>query len=170
MRFLFLDRLLRLEDGAEIVVRKNVSNSEDFFAEHFEGRPIMPGCLILETCDQAARLLLAKSSGFETLPCLERVEQAKMQHFVQPGDLLEVRATVAGRTEDGVAVRVSAAVGERVVARASLSYRLIPATADTLTGRACRRMREFYDMLATDMDRIVGDRASSEAGGEARRG
>jgi 3-hydroxyacyl-[acyl-carrier-protein] dehydratase len=170
VRFLFLDRLLRLEDGVEIVVRKNVSNSEDFFAQHFEGRPIMPGCLILETCDQAARLLLAKSSGFELLPSLARVEQAKMQHFVQPGDLLEVRATVAGRTEGGAAVRISAAVGERVVARASLSYRLVPATADTLTGRACQRMRALYDMLATDLQQIVGDRAASEMGGEARRG
>jgi 3-hydroxyacyl-[acyl-carrier-protein] dehydratase len=55
MRFLLMDRILRLEEEREAVGRKNVSNSEDDFADHFEGRPIMPACLILEACDQAAR-------------------------------------------------------------------------------------------------------------------
>jgi 3-hydroxyacyl-[acyl-carrier-protein] dehydratase len=171
VRFLFVDRILRLEEGTEAVVRKNVSNSEDFFADHFEGRPIMPGCLILETCDQAARLLLAKSAEFAVLPSLEGVANAKMQHFVQPGDLLEVRVTVAGRTADGVEVRATAGVGERIVARASLHYRLIPATADTLTGRACQRMRGFYEELATDMERIATERrmGTAESGREAQR-
>jgi 3-hydroxyacyl-[acyl-carrier-protein] dehydratase len=171
VRFLFVDRILRLEEGTEAVVRKNVSNSEDYFADHFEGRPIMPGCLILETCDQAARLLLAKSAEFAVLPSLERVANAKMQHFVQPGDLLEVQVIVASRTDDGAEVRASAVVGDRIVARASLHYRLIPATADTLTGRACQRMRGFYEELATDMERIAAERriGTADPGREARR-
>jgi 3-hydroxymyristoyl/3-hydroxydecanoyl-(acyl carrier protein) dehydratase len=55
MGFLLVERILRLGEEREAVVRKNVSNSEDDFADHFEGRPIMPACPILETCDQAAR-------------------------------------------------------------------------------------------------------------------
>jgi 3-hydroxyacyl-[acyl-carrier-protein] dehydratase len=169
VRFLLVDRILRLEDGRETVVRKNVSNSEDYFADHFEGRPIMPGCLILETCDQAARLLLAKSAGFACLPSLEQVVSAKLQHFVQPGDVLEVRVAVVRQEADVSEVRASAAVGERTVARASLHYRLIPASADTLTARACARMRAFYDVLAADMERAAADTRSraAGAGGEA---
>ena len=169
MRFLLVDRILRLEDGREIVVRKNVSNSEDYFADHFEGRPIMPGCLILETCDQAARLLLAKSAGFACLPSLEQVVNAKLQHFVQPGDVLEVRVAVVRQEADVSEVRASAAVEERTVARASLHYRLIPASADTLTARACARLRAFYDVLAADMERVGADTRSPAArpGGEA---
>lgn len=154
MRFLLVDRILRLEEGREAVVRKNVSNGEDYFADHFEGRPIMPACLILETCDQAARLLLGKSADFACLPSLEQVVKAQMQHFVQPGDRLEVRVAV---------VRASASVDERTVARASLYYRLIPASADTLTARACARMREFYEVLVADMERIAADRRSPGA-------
>ncbi len=157
MRFLLVDRILRLESGREAVVRKNVSNSEDYFADHFEGRPIMPGCLILETCDQAARLLLAKSDDFARLPSLEQVVNAKMQHFVQPGDLLEVRVAVVRREADVSEVRASASVADRTVARASLHYRLIPASADTLTARACDRMRAFYDVLTTDAERLAGE-------------
>ena len=164
MRFLLVDRILRLEAGREAVVRKNVSNSEDYFADHFEGRPIMPGCLILETCDQAARLLLAKSADFGCLPNLERVVNAKMQHFVQPGDLLEVRVAVVRQEADVSEVRASASVEERTVARASLHYRLIPASADTSAARACARMRAFYDVLSADMERAAAERRMPSAG------
>ena len=90
MRFLLVDRILRLEHGKEAVVLKNVSNSEDFFADHFPGRPVMPGCLILESCDQAARLLLASNSDFRRLPRLELVANGKFRYFVQPGDSLHI--------------------------------------------------------------------------------
>ena len=151
MRFLLLDRLLRLEEGKEVVVRKNVSNSEDFFADHFANRPIMPGCLVLETCDQAARLLLGKSAGFAVLPSLESVASGKFQHFVQPGDSLEVHVVVVRQTSDGAEVRVSASVEGRVVARASLTYRLEAAAEDPEAARACERMRELYRVLTTDL-------------------
>ncbi len=172
MRFLLVDRIVRLEAGREAIVRKNVSNSEDYFADHFEGRPIMPGCLILETCDQAARLLLAKSEDFARLPTLEQVVNAKLQHFVRPGDLLEVRVAVVRREADLSEVRASAAVADRTVARASLHYRLVPASTDTLTGRACARMRAFYGVLTADMERLAGDAwtPAAQPGGEAAGG
>ena len=160
MRFLFVDRILRLEEGKDVVVRKNVANSEDFFADHFEGRPIMPGCLILETCDQAARLLLAKSADFACLPSLEQVTNAKLEHVVQPGDSLEVHAAVIRRTADGAEVRASAASAGRTVAKASLLYRLIPATTDTMAARACARLRGFYETLATDMGAVLTERTT----------
>ena len=151
MRFLLLDRILRLEEGKEAVVRKNVTNSEDYFADHFADRPIMPGCLVLETCDQAARLLLGKSAGFALLPSLESVASGKFQHFVLPGDSLEVHVVIVRQTPDGAEVRVSASVENRAVARASLTYRLEKATDDPEAARACKRMREFYRVLTTDL-------------------
>ncbi len=151
MRFLLLDRILRMEEGKEAVVRKNVTNSEDFFADHFADRPIMPGCLVLETCDQAARLLLGKSAGFALLPSLESVASGKFQHFVRPGDSLEVHVVVVRQTPDGAEVRVSASVEGQAVARASLTYRLEKATEDPEAARACERMREFYRVLTTDL-------------------
>lgn len=169
MRFLLVDRILRLEAGREAVVRKNVSNSEDYFADHFEGRPIMPGCLILETCDQAARLLLAKSEDFACLPSLEQVVNAKMQHFVLPGDLLEVRVAVVRREADASEIQASAWVEDRTVALASLHYRLVPSSADASTARACARMRAFYEVLAADMEGVTGKTRprAERPGGEA---
>jgi 3-hydroxyacyl-[acyl-carrier-protein] dehydratase len=161
MRFLFVDRIVRLAPGEEVVVRKNVSNSEDFFADHFEGRPVMPGCLILETCDQAARLLLAASAEFACLPSLTEIANAKMQHFVQPGDLLEVHVVLVRQAVGEAQLRASASVGERTVARVSLGYHLRPAASDTQTARACARLREFYEVLTTDLATLTVDPRSA---------
>ena len=121
----------------------------------------------------AAALLLALSCGRARAHPkginLEQVVNAKLQHFVQPGDPLEVRVEVVRQEADAADVRASAAVEERTVAQASLHYRLIPASADTPTGRACARMQAFYEMLAADMERVAADGRSPavRAGGEA---
>lgn len=150
MRFLLVDRILRMEQGKEAIIRKNVSNSEDFFADHFAGRPIMPGCLILETCDQAARLLLGRSSDFTVLPSLQQVAHGKFQHFVQPGDSLQVHVVLVSQAAGSAEVRASASVEDRTVARVSLLYRLVDAAGDPGAARACARMRGFYEILTTD--------------------
>jgi len=169
MRFLLVDRILRLEEGKEAVILKNVSNSEDFFADHFPGRPIMPGCLILESCDQAARLLLAKSSGFRRLPRLEQVANGKFRYFVQPGDSLQVHVMVVSQDAEGATVRASASVGDRSVAQASLEYRLVDAAGDPGATRACARLREFFEVLTTDVfSGVMENRArGASPGGDA---
>jgi 3-hydroxyacyl-[acyl-carrier-protein] dehydratase len=167
MRFLFIDRVLQLVPGSEAVVAKNVSNSEDFFTDHFAGRPVMPGCLILETCDQAARLLLGVTDDFRRLPRLAAVQNAKLQHFVQPGDRLEVRVTLVSRTDEGNEIRAVACVGDRTVARVGLTYHWEAADDDPAAVRACARMREFYRTLTTDLAslaRTYGSGTTQEGG------
>lgn len=163
MRFLFVDRIVRLEPGRDALVRKNVSNSEDFFSDHFAGRPVMPGCLILETGDQVARLLLASAQDFRRLPTLVEVTNGKFQHFVQPGDTLEIQATVARQTEAAAEVRILASVEGRRVAAATLAYDFSEAGSDPAVDRACRRMREFY-ALVTSRPFPAAEASAPEAG------
>jgi 3-hydroxyacyl-[acyl-carrier-protein] dehydratase len=170
MRFLLVDRILRLEPGRATLVRKNVSNSEDFFSDHFAGRPVMPGCLILEACDQAARLLLASGNDFSALPVLDGVANGKFQHLVQPGDALEIQATLAAETADRAEVRAVASVEGRRVAQASLTYRLCPQGGDPGLARACARMRAFYEMLVADLAPAARGNGTPAAEREADRG
>ncbi len=156
MRFLFLDRNLRLEPGKEGLFLKNVSQSEDFFADHFPGRPIMPGCLILETCDQAARLLLGSGTAFARLPVLERVVNGKFRHFVRPGDALRVHVAVVSRTAASADVRATVSVEGRTVAQASLTYRFVDPVEEAGAAQICAQMREFHDVLATEPLAVSG--------------
>jgi len=155
MRFLLIDRVLRFAAGSEAVIRKNVSNSEDFFTDHFAGRPVMPGCLIIETCDQAARLLLGASDNFSRQPILTTVQNAKLQHFVQPGDCLEVRVNVVSHSADGAEIRALASVGDQHVARVGLHYGWEAADQNPEVARACARMRDFYRVLTTDLASVA---------------
>ena len=59
--FLFIDKVVELEEGKRVVCLKNVSGNEPFFAGHFPEYAIMPGALTLEALAQAAIILFKKS-------------------------------------------------------------------------------------------------------------
>jgi len=56
--FLFVDRVMKLEVGNNIIAEKDLSLDESFFSGHFPGRPIMPGVLVSEALAQTGGLLL----------------------------------------------------------------------------------------------------------------
>ena len=66
--------------------------------------------------------MLGASDNFSRLPILTTVQNAKLQHFVQPGDCLEVKVSVVAQSADGVEIRALASVGDRQVARIGLHY------------------------------------------------
>src|SRR3972149_3980793 len=96
MRFVFVDRVLDLEPGRAIETIKSVSASEDVFADHFPGFPILPGALVVEAFAQGARLLIAESHGFMRGGRLVRLTRAAFRRFVRPGDQLRVRCERRG--------------------------------------------------------------------------
>jgi len=59
--FLFIDRVVELEEGKKIVCVKNVSGNEPVFVGHFPDFAIMPGVLIIEAMAQASIILFRKS-------------------------------------------------------------------------------------------------------------
>lgn len=112
MRFLLIDRITAWEVGRSASAIKNVSLSEDVFADHFPGQPIMPGVLILEGMAQLAGLLLEESaraaSGVAIKALLCMVERAKLLAPVLPGDQLEYQVAIVARNEAGGKVDATA--------------------------------------------------------------
>ena len=49
MRFVFVDRIVAAEPLRRIDTLKNVSATEDVFADHFPGYPVFPGALVVQT-------------------------------------------------------------------------------------------------------------------------
>ncbi|HBH00736.1 MAG: hypothetical protein A2X36_02525 [Elusimicrobia bacterium GWA2_69_24] len=144
MRFVFVDRVLDLEPGRAIETIKSVSASEDVFADHFPGFPILPGALIVEAFDQAARLLIAESHGFMRGGRLVRLTRAAFRRFVRPGDQLRVRCERRG---EGWTVVAGATVDGERVATATLEYALEDGPADGFAGLA-RELRSVPAALA----------------------
>src|SRR5258707_11299225 len=109
MRYVLLDRITTLQPPELARGIKCVALSDDCFADHFPGHPIMPGALILEALAQLAGVLLEttmrerapSTDGSELHALLTMIDRAKFRHVVRPGDRLELEARGLRATEDG---------------------------------------------------------------------
>lgn len=97
--FLLIDRVTSysLEPEKVLTAIKNVTTNEPFFAGHFPGDPVMPGVLILEAMAQAcgvlAHVALATSQDGGGLYYLVKIDKAKFNRKVVPGDQLVMNVT-----------------------------------------------------------------------------
>lgn len=60
--FLFIDKILSIIPGSEIIALKNLSINENIFSGHFPSEAIFPGVLAVEASAQAAGVLCAYSN------------------------------------------------------------------------------------------------------------
>lgn len=98
---LLVDRVTSytLEPEITLTAVKNVTVNEPFFPGHFPQNPIMPGVLILEAMAQACGLLAnvaaATSQDGATLYYLVKIDKAKFNRKVVPGDqlIIDVKQT-----------------------------------------------------------------------------
>ena len=98
---LLVDRVIdyTLEPEVTLTAIKNVTVNEPYFNGHFPQNPIMPGVLIIEAMAQACGLLanvaLATSQRDATKYYLVKIDKAKFNRKVVPGDqlVMEVKQT-----------------------------------------------------------------------------
>jgi 3-hydroxymyristoyl/3-hydroxydecanoyl-(acyl carrier protein) dehydratase len=91
--FLLVDRVLEREPGLRVVAEKLVTFGEPYLQGHFEGRPLVPGVLLLEMLAQAGGFLEAEPLHGAAI-FLAGVQDARFKAPALPGDRLrlEVRA------------------------------------------------------------------------------
>src|SRR5271156_767256 len=94
--FSFLDAFEVTVAGREGRARKWLDPHLPFFADHFPGRPLMPGVLLIECAAQAAGALWASTlaSNAPAHFILAQVLQFKIQQPVKPGETVETEVTL----------------------------------------------------------------------------
>ncbi|MCA9295417.1 MAG: hypothetical protein KC983_02850 [Phycisphaerales bacterium] len=98
MKFDLLDVIVD-QSPDRIVAIKQVSNAEEYLADHFPRFPVLPGVLMIETMAQAARVMLADRG--DTRLVLGEVRSLKFGTMVRPGESIEVEVTLTEVGEDG---------------------------------------------------------------------
>jgi UDP-N-acetylglucosamine acyltransferase len=117
-----VDRILEHDAGGRLVASKNVTGSEDFFAGHFPGQPVMPGVLILESLAQAAGIWLLKTASDPRALEIRVVgfDDTKFRRPVVPGDQLRLEVKLEHRRGELARFRGDVRVGEARAAEARL--------------------------------------------------
>jgi 3-hydroxyacyl-[acyl-carrier-protein] dehydratase len=149
MRYVLLDRITALEPPARARGVKCVSLSDDVFADHFPGHPVMPGALTLEALAQLGGVLceatmrLPVNGGRDDLHALlVAVERAKFRRLVRPGDKLELETRAVHIGGNGGQVSGTVHVDGQLVAEGELTF----AFAEVKHARLRERRREVLNV------------------------
>ena len=123
--FLLVDRVVELDAHKRIRAIKNVTFNEPYFQGHFPGRPVMPGVLVIEAMAQAGGLLTQLSLprdaiGEGKLFYLVKVDNARFNRMVVPGDKLDFEVKVKRLIRNMALYDCAASVDGQVVASAEI--------------------------------------------------
>ena len=145
MRFILIDRIEELKKGEHAILVKNVSQTEDYFTDHFPGYPVVPGSIILGSFEQGGEILLGASFDFSCRAVLKRLSRVSLRHFVLPGDQLRISLTIDSTHAN--CVKAVGWVQDKRVADAKLEFTLESPDGDPKVQEACERLKALYHLL-----------------------
>jgi 3-hydroxyacyl-[acyl-carrier-protein] dehydratase len=126
--FLFIDSVPELEKGKRIHAIRDIRATDDYFAGHFPGEPVMPGVLQLEALAQALCILIAESfpeAAAGKRPAFAGMEDVRFRRPVRPGDLLELNVELVQFRRGFATANAYASVGGEKVAEAVLKATMV---------------------------------------------
>ncbi len=153
MRFSLVDRITELCEDKHIEAIKVLSLAEEYLADHFPRFPVMPGVMMLEAMYQSSAWLIRKSEDFaHSIVVLREARNVKFSNFVEPGQVLVVRAEILKQDENTTTLKSEAKVEGKIAVTARLvleRYNLSDryptrAATDAFTRRA---LRERFGLL-----------------------
>lgn len=130
--FQMIDKVVAFDKATQtIACQAQVPKESPVFEGHFPGHPLMPGVLLIETMAQASGHLVLGLSGYDRMPFLIGVREAKFRTFVTPSQLLDVNVAM---DHDGSGFTMTKAritcAGTRIC-EAHIVLRLMPFPNDT---------------------------------------
>jgi len=139
VRYVLLDRITTLDPPEVARGVKCVSLSDDVFADHFPGHPVMPGALVIEALAQLGGVLLEATMRLrgrhDLHALLTMIDRARFRRVVRPGDRLELESRVLVASEDGGKVKVSAQLDGELATEAELGFAFAIVTDPVLIAR-----------------------------------
>lgn len=126
MRFILVDRLLRLEPGVMAEAEKTLPATEEIFHDHFPGFPVVPGVLLIEMMGQTAAKALNAQQLARGYALLGEVRSARFRQWVKPGEIILLNAQIKRNQEDYAIANCWAVVEGKKVGTAELLFFFLP--------------------------------------------
>jgi 3-hydroxyacyl-[acyl-carrier-protein] dehydratase len=122
VKFILVDQLLSHEPGKRMVMAKNVTQAEEYLADHFPGFPVLPGVMMLEASVQTAAWLVRLHLNFaHSLIVLREARGVRYGAFVAPGQTLVVTAEAVEIGPKSSDFKVKGLIGNATAIQARLT-------------------------------------------------
>ena len=93
--FLFVDKIIEIEEDKRVVGIKKITGEEFFFKGHFPCRPILPGVLMVEALAQLGGILMFnKEESLNRSAYFIGLNNVRFRKAVVPGDTLRLEVDV----------------------------------------------------------------------------
>lgn len=124
--FQLIDRIadLNLSDRT-IKVVATVPTESTVFEGHFPGHPLMPGVLLGEAMAQTSGWLIIGLNGFTRMPFLAAMKDLKLRTFVQPGQTLDLSASLVHEGSGFAMTKAQGRVDGKLVCDATITFRVV---------------------------------------------
>ncbi|MBN1786836.1 MAG: beta-hydroxyacyl-ACP dehydratase [Sedimentisphaerales bacterium] len=158
MRFILIDKIVKIEPGKEIISVKNVSLSEEYLADHFPTFPVLPGVFLLQGLIESASWLVRETENFaHSMVLLEQAKNVKYKSFAGPGSTIEYTVTAKSIEENASSFSGKGSCNGEAIVEARFSLRhfnLAEKEARLAVEDAyiINKLKERYKILATGIN------------------
>ena len=98
--FLFIDKVISIEEGDNIHASMNIKDDDVFLEGHFPDNPIVPGVILIEAMGQASGILGFKTMGKTpeegSIYVIAGVDKARFRQRVLPCEKVDIFSKVLG--------------------------------------------------------------------------
>ncbi len=120
MRWDLVDKFDVLKKGEYAKASKKFSGSEDFFTEHFPGKPIVPEPLFIEMVAQVGGVLFGLGLDFKKEVILAKITESRFLKAVSPPCSFVIEAKVEDEREDGAWIVGTVMSGGKLISESRL--------------------------------------------------
>src|SRR3989338_1717768 len=128
MRWNLLDKFEVIKKGRYASAVKTFKGDEDFFQEHFPGKPLVPEPFYIEMTAQSGGVLFGLRDDFKKEVVLAKIAKARFLKPVSPPCQIRVEARIDDEREEGAWISGTVSYQGQTIAEA----RILLVTVDSL--------------------------------------